>query len=186
LTSYVTKHPDCFLATHQGVPKTWSIDISWADELDEMWFGELYELGRLLDENGERDSKKWFIVKPSMSDRGQGIRLFETKDSLREIFESFEYGGSDNGNESDLPTSNGQADTSIIASQLRHFVIQVDRSTIPYHSKTYLHLRSTSPRHCYLIQMPSSFHISHRRTFLLDPAKYGCVSDVRGTILYPV
>jgi len=157
-----------------------------------MWFDELYELGQLLDDNGHRDPKKWFIVKPSMSDRGQGIRLFENKDSLREIFESFEYGGSDNENESDLSTSctNGQADssldTTIIASQLRHFVIQVNRSTTPYRSKTHLHPRNTSPHHCYLIQMQSSFHISRRRTFRLDPAKYGCVFNVRGTIFYLV
>jgi tubulin---tyrosine ligase len=55
-----------------------------------------------------------------MSDRGMGIRLFSSKESLRSIFEEFEEQDSDEEQE-----GNGRHDTSIITSQLRHFVIQV-------------------------------------------------------------
>lgn len=127
LKSYTTKHPDSYLSTHQGsVPQTWAIDISFADELDEMWSDDLWELGCILDENEECEDekeRKWFILKPSMSDRGQGIRLFDSKESLTTIFESFEE---DEDEEEDNGDGAG-ADTNVIASQLRHFVIQVCR-----------------------------------------------------------
>lgn len=70
-----------------------------------------------------------------MADRGNGIRLFSTLDELVEIFEEFqddsdseedeeeeEEQGQENGNKF------GQGkDTSVMMSQLRHFVIQVSR-----------------------------------------------------------
>ncbi|KAF8309555.1 hypothetical protein DL93DRAFT_2062864 [Clavulina sp. PMI_390] len=127
ITSYTTKHPDAFLSRHGSLPQTWSIDISFADELDEMWSDELYELRQLLDENEEAPSeeRKWFILKPSMSDRGQGIRLFDSVEALVEIFESFEEDEEDEDNEEQehLAEKPG-VDTNVIASQLRHFVIQ--------------------------------------------------------------
>ncbi|KAF8584494.1 tubulin-tyrosine ligase, partial [Ramaria rubella] len=110
LSSYVAKHPDSILAT--SVPHTWDIDIAWADELDELFADELWDLGEILDNNSER----WFILKPGMADRGNGIRLFNSKEALRTIFEEFE-------DQSDgESTEIGVQD--IIASQLRHFVIQ--------------------------------------------------------------
>lgn len=145
LSVYMSKHPDSYLVQHAGsVPQTWAIDISWADELDELWSDELWELGDLLDNNDQLEDekeKKWFILKPSMADRGQGIRLFESRDALHEIFESFEDPDeddddeySDNRSESAHirgSTANGdgenrgKVETAVIASQLRHFVIQV-------------------------------------------------------------
>ena len=135
LSSYMSKHGDSYLVQHPGsVPQTWAIDISWADELDELWADDLYELAELLDANDELEhegEKRWFILKPSMADRGQGIRLFESRDALREIFESFEDLEDDDEDDSvegkpaedeDKP---GKVDTGVIASQLRHFVIQV-------------------------------------------------------------
>jgi hypothetical protein len=156
------------------VPKTWSIDISWADELDEMWSDDLYELGEFLDENDERDIQRWFILKPSMSDRGQGIRLFESKNALREIFESFEDHSDD---ESPLaaPSQEQGSDginTGIIASQLRHFVIQVrNRVTVQFLSKLIDRLRNTYLSHYYLIPAQPSFQVNRRQTFYLALAK---------------
>lgn len=63
-----------------------------------------------------------------MSDRGQGIRLFESRYALRNIFESFEDVEEDEIGqlESPLPANAEEGnDTNVIASQLRHFVIQV-------------------------------------------------------------
>lgn len=59
-----------------------------------------------------------------MADRGMGIRLFESKDALRRTLESFEDVDSDSDHDEDAPDGAG-IDTSIVMSQLRHFVIQV-------------------------------------------------------------
>ena len=118
LHSYVTKHPDSYLATEGSVPKTYDIDISFADELDEMWGDELWDLGRVLD----MEEDTWWILKPSMADRGMGIRLFDSRDALRTIFERFEE---DEDNDDGDETEGERTDTSVMTSQLRHFVIQV-------------------------------------------------------------
>jgi tubulin---tyrosine ligase len=131
LLAYTTKHPDAYLNRSGAVPKTWDIDISWADELDELWSDELWDLGELLDSTDADDLAvpRWFILKPSMSDRGMGIRLFESKEALRDIFLGFEENESDDSDDQ-IPDSEGDGtevkDTSVIASQLRHFVIQVN------------------------------------------------------------
>jgi hypothetical protein len=56
------------------------------------------------------------LLPSGMADRGNGIRIFNSVDSLKNIFEEFENisDGSDDGN----------TDTSVITSQLRHFVVQ--------------------------------------------------------------
>ncbi|KAF9651393.1 tubulin-tyrosine ligase [Thelephora ganbajun] len=111
--SYVTKHPDSPLA--RAVPRTWEIELTFADELDEMWMDELFDLAELLEEPG--DSKPhWYILKPGMADRGIGIRLFNSKDALQSIFEEFE--------ENEDAEDEDEGDTAVVVSQLRHFVIQ--------------------------------------------------------------
>lgn len=108
--SYLTKHPDTCLKA--AVPRTWDLEISYADELDEMWSDQLWDLGNELD-----SSSQWWILKPGMADRGMGIRLFNSKDLLYQIFEEFEEDAEDE----DHPIT----DTSVVISQLRHFVVQV-------------------------------------------------------------
>ncbi|KAG1881837.1 tubulin-tyrosine ligase family-domain-containing protein [Suillus tomentosus] len=107
--SYLTKHLDSVLK--DAVPRTWDLEISYADELDEMWSDQLWDLGNEIDS----DSSQWWILKPGMADRGMGIRLFNSKDSLYQIFKEFEEYSED---EDQID------DTSVIISQLRHFVIQ--------------------------------------------------------------
>ena len=116
IRNYLTKHGDSSL--RRTVPQTWDVELSFADELDEMWSDDLYDLGRELD---NEDAKKWWILKPGMADRGMGIRLFHTKDELTQIFEGFEP---DSDEDEDEQGTTGP-DTTIAASQLRHFVIQV-------------------------------------------------------------
>ncbi|KAG1755124.1 tubulin-tyrosine ligase family-domain-containing protein [Suillus paluster] len=106
--SYLTKHLDSVLK--DAVPRTWDLEISYADELDEMWSDQLWDLGNEID-----SSSQWWILKPGMADRGMGIRLFNSKDSLYQIFEEFEEYSED---------EDQTNDTSVIISQLRHFVIQ--------------------------------------------------------------
>lgn len=100
------------------MPKTWELELSFVDELDEMWSDELWDLGEELD-RGE----KWMILKPGMADRGNGLRLFHTKEELEAIFQEFEDQDSDEEDE-------GRDDTAIVTSQLRHFVIQVGDKSI--------------------------------------------------------
>ncbi|CAO1624899.1 unnamed protein product [Parajaminaea phylloscopi] len=131
------------------LPKTWSIDVQFADDLDELLIDDLYDLAQEMEGNDQRPQgeRKWWIIKAAMADRGMGIRLFNSIDGLREILEEFEASSDDDDDEqeedededeatgdSDLPnagsnaagglTSSMQQDTAVMLSQLRHFVIQ--------------------------------------------------------------
>ena len=122
LHAYLTKHADSVLKT--ALPKTWEIDISFADELDELWADELWDLSDILDRptaSPEADVDRWWILKPGMADRGMGIRVFNSKETLRRILEDFDDSCSDG----DMDVDETVRDTSVAISQLRHFVIQV-------------------------------------------------------------
>ncbi|KAI9445132.1 TTL-domain-containing protein [Lactarius indigo] len=116
---YLTKHPDTVLRI--AVPKTWEIDISFADELDELWADELWDLSDILDRptgSAETDDDRWWILKPGMADRGMGIRVFNSKETLHRILVEFDDSCSDG--DGDMVVD----ETSVAISQLRHFVIQ--------------------------------------------------------------
>ncbi|CAK5265285.1 unnamed protein product [Mycena citricolor] len=108
LHSYTTKHPESPVV--QAVPKTFEIEISFADELEELLVDDLWELGK------ELEAKKWWILKPGMADRGNGIRMFNSVAALEAIFQEFE--------ESDDDEDQADDSTTVVTSQLRHFVIQ--------------------------------------------------------------
>lgn len=118
------------------MPKTWDLEISFADELDEMWGDELWDLGAAMDDQaGEQDEKrkKWWILKPGMADRGMGIRMFNSKEALQEIFEGFEEEEEDEEDGKDTERGrdeDSRDDTAVVTSQLRHFVIQVNLFSI--------------------------------------------------------
>lgn len=133
--SYLTKHPASLLK--HAIPTTWDMEISYADELDEMWSDELWDLGESLD-----DTHNWYILKPGMADRGMGIRLFNSKETLQSIFEGFEVDSDDEEAELD--------NTAVMTSQLRHFVIQVSHLNLQEHVlicvTAGIHVDTTSPR----------------------------------------
>ncbi|KAF7339919.1 Tubulin-tyrosine ligase [Mycena venus] len=133
LHAYVTKHPDSKLRNTS--PRTFEIELSFVDELEEMLLDELWELGKEL-EDGER----WWILKPCVDisrldfaflrcasqvewlTAGNGIRMFNSRAALEKIFEEFEDADSDDDGED---KSDGEEDqTAVVTSQLRHFVIQ--------------------------------------------------------------
>ena len=86
------------------------------------------------------DTTEWWILKPSMSDRGQGIRLFNTMEQLQEIFDQWEPESSDEEDEDEDENDNkheqqdddeqgggdndADDDAGIMTSHLRHFVAQ--------------------------------------------------------------
>ena len=117
INSYVTKRPHSILAG--AVPRTWEIELTFADELDEMWTDELFDLAALLEESDPGLKPRWFILKPGMADRGMGIRLFDSKSGLQSIFEEFE--------ENEDADDEDEDDTTVSVSQLRHFVVQVSQ-----------------------------------------------------------
>ncbi|KAA1468680.1 tubulin-tyrosine ligase [Dentipellis sp. KUC8613] len=122
--AYLLKHPDS--ALQNAVPQTWDLEISFADELDDMWADELWDLGKDMDESEAEGRGKWWILKPGMADRGMGIRLFNSKDALQQIFEGFEENESDGdvSDAGDVDAAPLKDDTAVVTSQLRHFVIQ--------------------------------------------------------------
>jgi tubulin--tyrosine ligase len=93
--------------------------LDFAEFLDEALV-EAYELQESLADNEGREpgKRKWWILKPGMSDRGQGIKLFSTIEDLTEIFVSME-GKSDE----DYSDEDDVNDSSVVT-QLRHFVAQ--------------------------------------------------------------
>lgn len=109
--SYVVKHPESSLI--KAFPGTFQLEVDYAEFLEDS-LDEAYEL-RMEIETGE---KTW-ILKPSMSDRGQGIRLFKTIEQLQQIFDSFEELPTDDEGEDATEENHG-----VITSQLRHFVVQ--------------------------------------------------------------
>lgn len=57
--TYVTKCPTSILKN--AFPRTFEMELSFADELGEMWMDDLWELGLALDEGDH-----WWILKPSV------------------------------------------------------------------------------------------------------------------------
>ncbi|KAL1958252.1 hypothetical protein VTO42DRAFT_4760 [Malbranchea cinnamomea] len=127
IATWITKHPHSVLAKHFKPAVDFELD--YAEFLDEALL-EAYELRESLERNeGKKESEKeWWILKPGMSDRGQGIRLFNSESSLQEIFEEWEEGEDDDASEVnaiDTPKgSEDKADNGIVTSQLRHFIAQ--------------------------------------------------------------
>lgn len=136
------KNPGSIL--NQSFPDTFNLELDYAEFLDES-LDEAYELRQELEKNDEiaesRDRKLW-ILKPSMSDKAQGIRLFSTIDELQAVFDSFEegYDSDDEEQNEDDDDNNG-----IITSQLRHFIVQeyVDKPLIlSEHGNKKFHIRT--------------------------------------------
>ncbi|PWY87838.1 sure-like protein [Aspergillus sclerotioniger CBS 115572] len=125
VTNWVTKHPESVLAKHFKF--AFDFELDYAEFLDDALL-EAYELRDSLDKNETRpdEEKEWWILKPGMSDRGQGIRLFNSEDGLREIFEEWEVDDSDDesGSERPEPENDDPEDNGVVTSQLRHFIAQ--------------------------------------------------------------
>lgn len=117
----LAKHPESILK--QCIPKTYAFEIAHADELDELFYDELYEVSESLDnDNGE----KWWILKPAMADKGQGIRIFNSKETLQDILESFEGDSSDEEDEDEEHKEESEgSSTKVNLNSMRDWVIQV-------------------------------------------------------------
>ncbi|KAH7045291.1 tubulin-tyrosine ligase family-domain-containing protein [Macrophomina phaseolina] len=86
---WAVKHPDSKLKAH--VKPSVEFELDYAEFLDDALV-EAFELHESFQKNADRDPKdrEWWILKPGMSDRGQGIKLFSTEEELQAIFEAWE------------------------------------------------------------------------------------------------
>ncbi|ROW13471.1 hypothetical protein VPNG_04449 [Cytospora leucostoma] len=156
---WVAKHPESPLRRH--VKPSESFEVDYAEFLDDSLV-EAFDLRASLERNGgqgyagedsedgeaqaesaesapkDPKDREWWILKPSMSDRGQGIRLFSTMEELQGIFDEWEAdvpssddeddddddeAGADGADDNDDNDDDDEKDY-ITTSHLRHFVAQ--------------------------------------------------------------
>lgn len=145
---WTAKNPDSCLRKHFMPAEDFELD--YAEFLDDALV-ETFDLRASCDKNAslELAERQWWILKPSMSDRGQGIRLFSTEEELQAIFEAWEEQNPDDDDEDndedddeddeDAATERMRRSSSpeikdeeksqaggdyIVTSHLRHFVAQ--------------------------------------------------------------
>lgn len=126
VANWVAKHPDSILRKHYKIG--FDFELDYPEFLDDALL-EAYELRDSLEKNQEKaeNEKEWWILKPGMSDRGQGIRLFNSEDQLLQIFEEWEVDEPDDSESEqseEAENSTGKEGTGVITSQLRHFIAQ--------------------------------------------------------------
>lgn len=154
ISAWSSKTPTGTLKDH--VKLTLDFELDYAEFLDEALM-EAYELQESFVRNEALPpaEREWWILKPSMSDRGQGIRLFSTESELKTIFEDWEESELVSDDESVLELAMTKKETqsstlgastdAIITSQLRHFVVQQyihPPLLIPSSQNRKFHLRS--------------------------------------------
>lgn len=135
---YLSKNPESPL--RKASPKTFHFNCSFADELDELLMDDLYEVEQSFRETEEEGKpEKWWILKAALADKGNGIRLFSTREALEDIFQEFEPESDDDEEdeeeeedqaEPEEGSSRGRAalfgaDTRVDSTQMREWVIQV-------------------------------------------------------------
>lgn len=129
-TSHIwcVKNPESILKTN--IKRAEHFEVDYAEFLDdavvECWdLKASFARNEKVDEEGGKASdREWWILKPGMSDRGQGIRLFSSYEELLAIFEGWEEDAPDSDEEE---TEKGEEDDEkdyIQTSHLRHFLAQ--------------------------------------------------------------
>lgn len=153
IANWITKYPDSLLQKH--VKPSVEFEVDYAEFLDDALI-EAWDLKESWSRNEEKEpsEREWWILKPGMSDRGQGIRLFSTEEELTAIFEEWDPESDDEDEEHDARSDAGRDDDDgIMTSQLRHFVAQ------PYIHPPLLLSPPSDPT-----SAPRKFHI---RTYVL-------------------
>ncbi|SPO05052.1 related to pig tubulin-tyrosine ligase [Cephalotrichum gorgonifer] len=141
--AWAAKRPKSILRDH--VKRSEAFEVDYAEFLDDALV-EAFDLkeslegneygGEATEEEGQSNGggeggakpaerREWWILKPSMSDRGQGIRLFSTMTELQDIFDEWEADLPSSDDEDDAaPGDKEAAGAGIMTSHLRHFVAQ--------------------------------------------------------------
>jgi tubulin--tyrosine ligase len=126
--NWTTKNPTSVLKTN--IKPSCDFELDYAEFLDDALV-EAWELQEAMQKNEEREAedREWWILKPGMSDRGQGIRLFSTMAELQNIFEVWEADQPDSEEEEEEDDTGVDKDIDndkdvIMTSHLRHFTAQ--------------------------------------------------------------
>ncbi|KAJ4378123.1 hypothetical protein N0V83_000956 [Neocucurbitaria cava] len=137
IANWIVKHPNSVLKKH--VKPSVEFEVDYAEFLDdaliEAW--ELKESWAKNETTEEPSKREWWILKPGMSDRGQGIRLFSSEEELTSIFEEWDPESEDEEEDDDTDARSDDGRTNgieqkedrddgdgIMTSQLRHFIAQ--------------------------------------------------------------
>ncbi|KKA29213.1 hypothetical protein TD95_000959 [Thielaviopsis punctulata] len=144
---WVAKHPESIL--RQAVKPSDAFEVDYAEFLDDALV-EAFDLRQSLENNEGKtpEDRTWWILKPGMSDRGQGIRLFSTMVDLQAIFDEWEEDRPDSDDEDDDAHSADGAEAPagdyITASHLRHFVAQeyIHPPLLPANDARKFHIRT--------------------------------------------
>ena len=163
IATWVSKRPHSLLKKHVKVTERFEVDYAQFldDALVECWdlresmarnandatnpactAGDCEAKGLASPIGLPAEHRTWWILKPGMSDRGQGLRLFSTMKELHDIFAGWESGLDDSdedestgdphpwhqvpyGKGHDLDQDFGQDNDMLTANHLRHFVAQL-------------------------------------------------------------
>jgi tubulin---tyrosine ligase len=126
ISAWLVKHPESCLNSHFKPAVHFELDF--AEFLDEALV-DAWDLNESLDRNQgieEESEREWWILKPGMSDGGNGIRLFSSFDELQTLFEEWESKGDDEDEEEEKEEEGDATNETngTMASQLRHFIAQ--------------------------------------------------------------
>jgi tubulin--tyrosine ligase len=132
VAQYTAKRPESILK--KALPVTFPFELAYLDDLDELLIDDLYELQQAFDSH----SDKWWILKPGLADKGQGTRLFRTREQLEAIFEEFNCSDSE---EEEVSS------TKVSLQTMRHWVVQVGGKNLPPDARLKRERRSTLQTH---------------------------------------
>ncbi|KAH0839047.1 putative tubulin--tyrosine ligase PBY1 [Fonsecaea pedrosoi] len=134
VSTWLVKHPSSILTNH--FKPCVHFELDYAEFLDEALV-DAWDLNESLAENEKQESdgqREWWILKPGMSDGGNGIRLFSTSSELQAIFEEWEQDAPDADAESSSEEDESHQapgskqgnllEGNAMTSQLRHFIAQ--------------------------------------------------------------
>ncbi|TVY28173.1 putative tubulin--tyrosine ligase [Lachnellula hyalina] len=164
--NWIAKHPGSILKTN--IKPACDFELDYAEFLDEALV-EAWELQESFTKNEGKEpaEREWWILKPGMSDRGQGIRLFSTEAELQGIFEEWEAERPDSDDDEEQEEEEeetredgegkGKGGDYIVTSHLRHFIAQpyihppllAASSAAKFHIRTYVLASGSLSIHVY-------------------------------------
>ena len=103
---WVAKRPTSVLKKH--FRRSEAFEVDYAEFLEDALV-EAFDLRESLDRNAvvASSERQWWILKPGMSDRGQGIRLFSTMEELQAIFDKWDENFPDSDEEDESEDEDG-------------------------------------------------------------------------------
>jgi tubulin---tyrosine ligase len=131
ISTWLVKHPESPLKRHFRSAVHFELD--YAEFLDEALV-DAWDLNESMGRNEalgyDTNGTEWWILKPGMSDGGNGIRLFRTIQQLQSIFEEWDEDEDEDEDEDNAQRPiagrghDSRAPNGIMTSQLRHFIAQ--------------------------------------------------------------